>query len=403
MDRRADFPVLRQQVNGHPLTYLDNAATTHKPRAVIEAVSRFYEQDNANVHRGVHTLGNRATAAFEAARARAAEFINARSAAEIVFTRGTTEAINLVAQAWGGTFIRSGDRILLTEMEHHSNLVPWQMLARKVGAEVIYAPVIGDEGSLDSPRLRQLLAGPIKLFAFVHVSNFLGTINPVAELLALARERGIVTLLDAAQSAGHMPLNVQELGCDFLAFSGHKMCGPTGIGVLYGRRELLEAMPPWHGGGEMIRQVDFADTTYAEPPHKFEAGTPDIAGAIGLHAAMDYLDAVGREQIFHHDQALAAYAVERLSALDGIRLLGPGGARAGIISFMLPDVHAHDLVLLADEYGIALRGGYHCAQPLAKRLELGSTARTSFYLYNTREEVDWLVEVIRKIRKILAG
>src|SRR5947207_551619 len=302
---RADFPILHQKVHGQPLIYFDNAATSQKPRMVLDALRNYYERDNANVHRGIHELSNRATAAYEAARARAGRFINARKADEIVFTRGTTESINLVAAAWGPKNLKPGDKILLTEMEHHSNLVPWQMLAERTGAKLVYLPVTGDEGLLDLSKLDSLLTKEVKLFAMVHISNSLGTVNPVAELCERARKLGIVTLVDAAQSAGHCPLDARHIGCDFLAFSGHKICGPTGIGVLYGRQKLLEAMPPWQGGGEMILSVDFFKTTYKHTPHKFEAGTPDISGPIGLHAAMDYLDAIGRENIFKNDQELA--------------------------------------------------------------------------------------------------
>src|SRR2546422_5337903 len=325
---RADFPILHQKVHGHPLIYFDNAATSQKPRVVIDALRNYYERDNANVHRGIHELSNRATAGYEAARARSAKFINARKADEIVFTRGTTESINLVAAAWGTKNLKPGDRILLTEMEHHSNLVPWQFLAERTGAKLVYLPVTGDEGLLDLGKLDSLLTKEVKLFAMVHISNSLGTVNPVAELCERAHKLGIVTLVDAAQSAGHCPVDVRQLGCDFLAFSGHKICGPTGIGILYGRQELLEAMPPWQGGGEMILSVDFYKTSYKHAPHRFEAGTPDISGPIGLHAAMDYLDAIGRETIFRHDQELAADAYKHLSRLNGIRLFGPKTGRA---------------------------------------------------------------------------
>ncbi len=338
---RADFPILHQKVHGHPLIYFDNAATSQKPRSVLDALRNYYERDNANVHRGIHELSNRATAAFEAARARSAKFINARSGDEIVFTRGTTESINLVAAAWGQKNLKPGDTILLTEMEHHSNLVPWQLLAERTGAKLVYLPVTGDDGLLDLSKLDSLLTKEVKLFAMVHISNSLGTVNPVAELCERAHKLGIVTLVDAAQSAGHCPVDVQQLGCDFLAFSGHKICGPTGIGILYGRQELLEAMPPWQGGGEMILSVDFFKTSYKRAPHRFEAGTPDISGPIGLHAAMDYLDGIGRENIFRHDQELAAYAYEQLMRLNDIRLFGPKTGRAGVVSFLLKDVHAH--------------------------------------------------------------
>lgn len=400
---RDDFPILDQKVHGQPLIYFDNAATSQKPKVVLDALRRYYEHDNANVHRGIHELSNRATAGFEAARVRAAGFINARSADEIIFTRGTTEGINLVAQAWGGKNIKAGDKILLTEMEHHSNIVPWQLLAERTGAKLVYLPVTGDEGMLDLRRLDELLTREVKLFAVTHISNSLGTVNPVAELCERARKLGVTTLVDAAQSAGHRPLDVQGIGCDFLAFSGHKICGPTGIGILYGRQELLEATPPYQGGGEMILSVDFHKTTFKKAPHKFEAGTPDISGAVGLHAAMDYLDNLGRENIFKHDQELAAYAYEQLSRVKGVRLFGPKTGRAGLVSFLLKDIHAHDLVTAADQLGVALRGGHHCNQPLMRKLGVESTARASFYFYNTRAEVDRFIEVIDEIQEFFGG
>jgi cysteine desulfurase/selenocysteine lyase len=396
---RADFPILDQQVHGKPLIYFDNAATSQKPRAVIDALVHYYEHDNANVHRGIHELSNRATAGYEAARTRAARFINARNADEIIFTRGTTEGINLVASSWGAKNLKSGDVILLTEMEHHSNLVPWQLLAQRTGAKVAYVPVTGDEGLLDLTKLDSLLTKQVKLFAMVHISNSMGTVNPVADLCARARKLGITTLVDAAQSAGHCPVDVQAIGCDFLAFSGHKICGPTGIGVLWGRQELLDAMPPYQGGGEMILSVEYQKTEFKKAPHRFEAGTPDISGPIGLHAAMDYLDAIGRENIWKHDQELAAYAYGKLAALKNIRLFGPKTGRAGLVSFLIKDVHAHDVVTLADQAGVALRGGHHCTQPLMHRLGVESTARASFYFYNTKTEVDRFVEVVKEIQK----
>jgi cysteine desulfurase/selenocysteine lyase len=397
---RKDFPILDQQVHGHPLVYLDNAATSQKPRAVIAALSRFYENDNANVHRGIHELSRRATEAYEAARARAAGFIHARQASEIIFTRGTTEGINLLAYTWGANKLKSGDTILLTEMEHHSNIVPWQLLAGRTGAKLAYLPVTGDDGLLDLSRLDGWLNdSSVKLFAFTHVSNTLGTVNPVAELCARARRRNIVTLVDAAQSAGHRPVDVQEIGCDFMAFSGHKLCGPTGIGVFYGRRELLDDMPPFQGGGDMIANVDYFASTWKDAPHKFEAGTPDFAGAVGLHAAMDYLAAIGCDKIARHDQELSAYACEQLSRLRGIRLFGPRKERSGVVSFLLNNVHAHDVVTAADQLGVALRGGHHCNQPLMKRLGVESTTRASFYFYNTAAEVDRLFEVLAEIQK----
>ena len=402
-DLRLDFPILDQQVNGHPLVYLDNAATSQKPLAVIEALDHFYRHDNANVHRGIHELSNRSTNAFEGARQRAARFFNAARTEEMIFTRGTTEAINLVANTWGAANLKPGDRILLTEMEHHSNLVPWQLIAQRTGAKLRFIPVTGDEGLLDLSQLDGLLADEVKLFAFTHVSNTLGTVNPVAELCEKARKLGVLTLVDAAQSAGHLPVDVQALGCDFLVCSGHKMCGPTGIGLLYGRHERLDAMPPWQGGGEMISTVDFHASQWNTVPHKFEAGTPDIAGAVGLHAAMDYLDAVGRDRIFAHDQELAGYAHERLLSLSPIRRFGPATGRSGVVSFLLEDVHAHDLVTVADQHGVALRGGHHCNQPLMRKLGVASTARASFYFYNTRAEVDRLIEVLAEIRRFFTA
>jgi cysteine desulfurase/selenocysteine lyase len=401
---RRDFPILSQRIGGRPLVYFDNAATTQKPRAVLDALRRYYVRDNANVHRGIHELSNRATAAFEAARTRAAGFINARSADEIIFTRGTTEGINLVAQAWGARHVKAGDKILLTEMEHHSNIVPWQLLAERTGARLAYLPITGDIGLLDLSRLDEWLTKEVKLLAMTHISNSLGTVNPVAELCGRARKRGIVTLVDAAQSAGHRPLDVQEIGCDFLVFSGHKMCGPTGIGVLYGRQEVLETMPPYQGGGEMILSVDFHKSTWKHAPHRFEAGTPDISGAVGLHAAMDYLDAIGRHHIAQHDQELGAYAYATLSRLKGgIRLFGPHVGRAGLISFLLKDIHAHDVVTVADQRGVALRGGHHCNQPLMRKLGVESTARASFYFYNTTAEIDRFAEVLGEIQKFFGG
>ena len=400
---RADFPVLRQKVHGHPLVYFDNAATSQKPRMVIDALRHYYEHDNSNVHRGIHELSNRATAAYEGARSRVAQFIHARESAEIVFTRGTTEGINLVAHSWGTEHLKPGDRILLTQMEHHSNLVPWQLLAQRTGAQLLYLPITGRDGLLDLSQLDSYLTQGTKVLAMTHISNTLGTVNPVAEICGRARELGVTTLIDAAQSAGHLCLDVQAIGCDFLAFSGHKLCGPTGIGVLYGRRERLEAMPPYQTGGDMIASVDYDHSTWNQLPHKFEAGTPHIAGAIGLHAAMDYLDAIGRNDIFKHDQELAGYAYDRLSSMKGIQVLGPSTGRAGLVSFLMESVHAHDLVTVADQFGLALRGGHHCNQPLMKLLGIEATARASFYFYNTKVEVDRLVDVLGEIRKLFGS
>jgi cysteine desulfurase / selenocysteine lyase len=400
---RADFPILDQKVHDYPLIYFDNAASSQKPRAVIDALTHYYEHDNANVHRGIHELSNRATEAFEASRARVAKFINAKTDREIIFTRGTTEGINLVAQAWGSKYIKTGDKILLTEMEHHSNLVPWQMLAERMGAKLVYLPITGDEGLLDLSKLDELLTREVKLFAFTHISNSLGTVNPVAELCERARKLGVTTLVDAAQSAGHLTVDVQKIGCDFLVFSSHKICGPTGVGVLWGREEILNHMPPYQGGGEMILNVDYFKTTYKPAPHRFEAGTPDISGVIALHAALDYLDAIGRENIFKHDQELATHAYEQLARLKGVRLFGPKTGRAGLVSFLLNDVHAHDVVTVADQRGVALRGGHHCNQPLMKRLGVPSTARASFYFYNTKDEVDRFIEVVKEIQRFFGA
>ena len=397
---RDDFPALAQEINGHPLVYFDNAATTQKPRAVLDAIQNYYEHDNANVHRGIHELSNRATAAYEGARDRVAQFINAPAREDIIFTRGTTEAINLVAATWGTANLGAGDVILLTELEHHSNLVPWQLLAQRTGAKLRFIPVTGDEGTLDLSDFDGQLEGA-KLVSLAHISNALGTINPVAEICAQAKAVGAVTLVDAAQSAGHMPLDVQALGCDFLALSGHKLCGPTGVGALFARRELQEAMPPYQGGGEMISKVEFHKSEFNVPPHKFEAGTPNVAGAAGLHAALDYLDAIGLDAIHVHDTELAHYAKERLSEFEGIRIFGPMEERGGLVSFIFENVHALDLATLADQQGVAIRIGHHCTQPLHEKLGVPATARASFYFYNTRSEVDRFIEVLQKVIKLL--
>ncbi len=396
---RAEFPILDQEVHGKPLIYFDNAATSQKPRAVLDCLAHYYERDNSNVHRGMHELSARATEAFEASRRRMARFLNAAHEEEIVFTRGTTESINLVAQTWGVRHLREGDVILLTEMEHHSNLVPWQLLAERTGATLRFLP-INDRHELALERLPEFLTPEVKLFSFVHISNSLGTINPAVELCRAAREVGALSLVDAAQSAGHCPLDVQALGCDFLALSGHKMCAPTGIGLLYGRRELLDAMPPWQGGGEMILSVRYEKSTWKPSPARFEAGTPNIAGAIALGAAADYLEGIGRGAIFAHDQALGRYAHERLADIPGLRVLGPplgSAARSGVVSFVMENAHAHDVVTLADQRGLALRGGHHCTQPLMRKLGLASSARASFYFYNTEAEIDRMAEILAEI------
>jgi len=390
---REDFPILREQAHGHPLIYFDNAATSQKPRPVIDALRNFYEHENANVHRGLHTLSSRATEAYEKSRQRVAGYIGAASADEIIFTRGTTESINLVAQAWGGKFIREGDVILLTVMEHHSNLVPWQLLAEGTGARLRFVPV-RDDGTLEHEQISSLLTPEVKLFAFTHIQTLSGTINPVAELCEKAHALGALTLVDAAQSAGHLPINVQELGCDFLAFSGHKMCGPTGIGVLYGRAEIMDSMPPWHGGGEMIVSVSLEKSAFKKAPHRFEAGTPNIAGAIGLAAAIDYLEQIGRPVIFEHDAQLARYAAERLTELPGMHILGPTEERGALVGFVMDAAHPHDLTTFADQYGLALRGGHHCNQPLMRRFGVSGTTRASFYFYNTTHEIDRMIEIL---------
>ncbi len=392
---REDFPILRERVNGHPLIYFDSAASSQKPTAVLDVVRSYYEHENANVHRGLHALSARATEHYEKSRQRVADFIGAKSADEIVFTRGTTESINLVAQAWGAKSLKSGDVILLTEMEHHSNLVPWQLLAERTGAKLRFVPV-NDDGTLKIDNLDSLLTRDVKLFAFTHVSNSLGTINPVAELCERARNVGAITLIDAAQSIGHMPLNVQEIGCDFLAFSGHKMCAPTGIGVLYGRSEILDVTPPWHGGGEMIVSVTLEKSTFKKPPQRFEAGTPNIAGAIGLAAAIDYLEGIGRAEIFEHDVDLTRYALGQMKELSGLRVLGTAKEHAGAISFVMDAAHPHDLTTFADRYGLAMRGGHHCNQPLMRRFGVTGSTRASFYLYSTREEIDRMIDILQK-------
>jgi cysteine desulfurase/selenocysteine lyase len=397
---REEFPILKQQVHGHPLIYFDNAASSQKPRAVLDSLRHYYEHDNANVHRGLHLLSTRATEAYEAARAKVARFLNAQNEDEIIFTRGTTEGINLVANTWGVKFLREGDVILLTEMEHHSNLVPWQLLAERTGARLRFVPV-QEDGTLELGALDRVLTPEVKLFAFAHISNSLGTINPVTDLCNAARSVGAVTLVDAAQSGGHLPLDVQALGCDFLAISGHKMCAPTGIGALYGRAALLDSMPPWHGGGEMILSVTYERSTFKKAPGKFEAGTPNIAGAIGLGAAVDYLENIGRAAIFEHDSKLATYAQARLEELPGVRIFGPR-ERAGLVGFLMESAHPHDLTTYADQFGLALRGGHHCNQPLMRKLGVPGTARASFYFYNTTEEVDRMIEILESASRFFS-
>jgi len=402
---RADFPILQQSVNGGPLIYFDNGASTQKPRAVIESLTYYYEHDHSNVHRGLHELSNRATAAYEKARGRLGRYLNTRSADEIIFTRGTTESINLVANTWGRTHLRKGDVILLTEMEHHANIVPWQLLAQSTGASLRFLPVTENGASLDLDRLDEFLTTKVKLFAFTHISNTLGVINPAAELCQRARRLGVTTLLDAAQSVGHSPVDVQALGCDFLVCSGHKMAGPTGIGLLYGRQEILDTMPPWQGGGEMITRVSFEQSEWKPSPYRFEAGTPNIADAIALATAAEYLDQIGRDNIAAYDHHLAQLAYEKLRELPFLHILGPRpeqGKRAGLLSFVMEGVHAHDITEMANQSGIALRGGHHCNQPLMKKLGTPATTRASFYFYNTEQEIDFFVQSLKKIKTFFA-
>ncbi len=399
-DIRADFPILDQKVSGHPLIYFDNAATAQKPRAVIDALVRYYERDNANVHRGLHELSNRATDAYELARQKVARYLNADED-EIIFTRGTTEGINLVAQSWGHANVKQGDVILVTEMEHHSNLVPWQLLAAQTGAVLKHIPVTG-EGVLDLAAADALLDERVKLLAFVHVSNSLGTINPTAHLIAKAHAAGAKVLLDGAQSAGHMPVDVRALNCDFYAFSGHKMCAPTGIGALYVRRSILADMPPWQGGGEMIVRVQFDSCTFKDGPARFEAGTPNIAGAIVLGAAVDYIESIGRQAIFEHDAQLTQHALARMAEIEGLRVFGPRHERGALVAFTLEGAHPHDLTTFANTRGLALRGGHHCTQPLMRKFKVPSTSRASFYFYNTLEEIDHMIDILQEARQFFA-
>lgn len=403
---RREFPILNETVNGHPLAYLDNAATSQKPETVLRALDTFYRTYNANVHRGIYQISERATTAYEAARHTIARFIGARDTRELVFTRGTTESINLVAYSWGRQNIGAGDVIIATELEHHSNLVPWQILAAERDATLDFIPVTPD-GRLDLACYDQMLrqhGERVKLVVVAHVSNTLGTINPIAEIAARAHAAGALVLVDGAQSVPHLPVNVHELGCDFLAFSGHKMLGPLGSGGLWGRRAVLEAMPPFLGGGSMIRQVDLRSSTYADLPAKFEGGTPSIADTIGLGAAVDYLSALGMDRVRAHERELTAYALERLGEVSGLTLYGPPDPdeRAGVFSFSLLDIHPHDLASILDEEGLCVRAGHHCCQPLMRRLGVNATARASFYLYNTVAEIDRLASALERAKAIFA-
>jgi len=398
---REEFPALAQEVNGHPLIYLDSAATAQRPRSVIETVAEFYRRDNANVHRGLYDLSRRATERYEAARETVARFVNAADPAEIVWVRGTTEAVNLVAMTWGWANIREGDEILLTILEHHSNLVPWQLLAQRTGARLRFLD-IDDQGRLRLDMLDDLLTERTRLVALGHVSNALGTIHPVREVVERAKRVGARVLVDGAQGAPHLKVDVQALGCDFYTISGHKMCGPMGIGVLWAKRELLEEMPPYHGGGEMIHVVELERSTWAEVPHKFEAGTPNVAGAVGMAAAVEFLESIGHDALWAHEQALVRHGLERLGAVPGLRLFGPRNPeeRTAVFSFVLEGVHPHDIATILDAEGIAVRAGHHCAQLLMKRLGVPATARASCYLYNTPDELDRLVDALDLARKI---
>jgi cysteine desulfurase/selenocysteine lyase len=397
---RADFPLLARQVHGKPLVYFDNANTGQKPRAVIDAVDRYYREYNANVARAVHTLGEEATSAYEATRDKVAKFINAASRDEIVFTSGTTQAINTIAYSFALPRLKPGDEILVTTMEHHANIVPWQLVCERTGAKLKVAPIT-PAGELIVERFVELLTPSVKLAAVVHVSNVLGTINPVRELGRACRARGIPLLVDGSQAAPHLPIDVQALGCDFYALTGHKLFGPTGTGVLWARPEWLEAMPPFFGGGEMIRMVTFEKTTFADPPHKFEAGTPNIAGFIGLGAALDYVDAVGRENIAAYERELLVYATAAMKAVPGLRLFGGAKDKVAVLSFLIDGIHAHDLATLLDHEGVAVRSGHHCAHPLMQFFGVPATARASLAFYNTRDEVDRFVEAIARVRKLL--
>ncbi len=401
---RADFPILAQMVRPNvPLVYLDNAATTQKPLAVLRAVEDYYTHMNANVHRGVHAFSEKATAAYEAARDAVRDFIGAASSREIIFTRNATEAINLVAYAWGLANLRQGDHILVSEMEHHANIVPWQIVAQRTGAQVLPIPIT-EEGQIDQAAYQQLLSsGRVRMVALAHVSNVLGTINPIAELIGMAHAAEALVMVDGAQSAPHMPIDVRALDADFFAFSGHKLCAPTGIGVLYGKRALLEAMPPFLGGGSMIDRVSFTKTTYADLPQRFEAGTPNISGAIGLGAAIAYLRQIGLEAIHAHEQTLIQRTMAGLAEIEGVRMYGPSAdQRAGLVAFTIQGVHAHDLAAGLDQAGIAVRAGHHCAMPLHEKFGIAASTRVSFYFYNTVEEADHFVRTVAAVKRFFA-
>jgi cysteine desulfurase / selenocysteine lyase len=396
---RKDFPVLSQRVHGKPLVYFDNGASAQKPRAVLEAMQHFYEHDYANIHRGVHELSQRATTAYEAVRGKVRGFINAAHDEEIVFTRGATEAINLVAATWGQKFLKEGDEVVLTQLEHHANIVPWQLLKEQIGIALRVVPIT-PEGEVRLSDVQAVFSPRTKLVSVAHVSNALGTILPVEDIVKLAHERGAPVLVDGCQAVSHMPVDVQALGADFYAFSGHKLYGPTGIGVLFGRREILETMPPYQGGGDMIESVTFEETTFREPPYRFEAGTPPIAEVIGLGAAIDYVGGIGMENIARYEAELLVYATEKLRGVNSLRLIGTAPRKAAILSFVLDNVHPHDVGTVLDNEGIAVRAGHHCAQPVMDALGLTATTRASLAMYNTREEIDALVSAIKKVQEI---
>ena len=395
---RKDFPILHQKIHGNPLVYFDNGATTQKPDVVINAISDYYRNDNANVHRGIHQLSDRATKGFEGARKKVAQFIGAPSERQIIFTRGTTEAINLVATSWGRKFISEGDEIILSEMEHHSNLVPWQLLAQEKRAKLKFIPIT-DEGTLDFNQFEPILNKRTKLIAITHMSNVFGTINPIKRIIRMAKDRGIPVLLDAAQSVPHLPINVEHLDCDFLAFSGHKMLGPTGIGVLYAKVARLENMDPYQGGGDMISSVWHEKSTWNEIPHKFEAGTPNIAGAIGLATAIDYLQTIGMENVALYEQELTSYAIEKMMQIPNMKIFGNAPERGGVLSFNIGNVHPHDLSHFLDQQGIAVRAGHHCAQLIMRKLDIAATTRASFYIYNTFAEIDHFIDQLSEAQK----
>lgn len=390
---REQFPILHQEINGHPLVYLDNAATSQKPLAVIEAIKHYYEYDNSNVHRGVHTLGSRATDAYEGAREKVARFLNAKRSQEIIFTRGTTTALNLVASSYGRANCKEGDEIVITQMEHHSNLIPWQQVAKATGATLKYIP-LQEDGSVDLADVENTITENTKIVAIAHVSNVLGVVNPVKEIAAIAHRKGAVIVIDGAQSTPHMKVDVQDIDADFYAFSGHKMCAPTGIGALYGKKALLENMEPIEFGGEMIDDVGLYESTWKELPWKFEGGTPIIAGAVGLGAAIDFLESIGLDAIAQHESRLVDYALKRLREVEGLTIYGPAERHVGLVTFNLDDVHPHDVATVLDSKGVAVRAGHHCCQPLMRWLKASATARASFYLYNTEEEVDALVSAL---------